>query len=195
MAYSQLSFLLISFQIRLFNVPLLYPGQRMRQRSHLFRQCYDRFYCLAAKGTETKSPKDEFKIQNCAFSGQTADQHFYDRFFASQPRALGQSPENKLKIKNVFFSWLKQKMRDTQYFLRLLLQINNQIKIQKRFRYKTNCCGRRKQLRQLVDGDLLLHLIQSKSFEDKKMLDMTQSQMLQNLECTGGPIFKLVLEC
>ena len=129
MAYSQLSFLLISFQIRLFNVPLLYPGQRMRQRSHLFRQCYDRFYCLAAKGTETKSPKDEFKIQNCAFSGQTADQHFYDRFFASQPRALGQSPENKLKIKNVFFSWLKQKMRDTQYFLRLLLQINNQIKI------------------------------------------------------------------
>ena len=80
MAYSQLSFLLISFQIRLFNVPLLYPGQRMRQRSHLFRQCYDRFYCLAAKGTETKSPKDKFKIQNCAFSGQTADQHFYDRF-------------------------------------------------------------------------------------------------------------------
>ena len=103
MAYSQLSFLLISFQIRLFNVPLLYPGQRMRQRSHLFRQCYDRFYCLAAKGTETKSPKDEFKIQNCAFSGQTADQwvthHFYDRFFASQPRALGRSPEDKLKIK------------------------------------------------------------------------------------------------
>ena len=85
MAYSQLSFLSISFQIRLFNVPLLYPGQRMRQRSHLFRQCYDRFYCLAAKGTETKSPKDKFKIQNCAFSGQTADQwvtqHFYDRFF------------------------------------------------------------------------------------------------------------------
>ena len=103
MAYSQLSFLLISFQIRRFNVPLLYPGQRMRQRSHLFRQCYDRFYCLAAKGTETKSPKDKFKIQNCAFSGQTADQwvthHFYDRFFASQPRALGRSPEDKLKIK------------------------------------------------------------------------------------------------
>ena len=93
MAYSQLSFLLISFQIRLFNVPLLYPGQRMRQRSHLFRQCYDRFYCLAAKGTETKSPKDKFKIQNCAFSGQTADQwvtqHFYDRFFCLKAKGTG----------------------------------------------------------------------------------------------------------
>ena len=57
-----------------FNVPLSYPGQR---QSHLFRQCYDRFYCLPAKGTACWDSHQRkigtYRMWKCTFSPKNTD--------------------------------------------------------------------------------------------------------------------------